>query len=75
MDKTDKVRELHDQLVAGVEALVDSDRWRAFLAVAPRFHRYSPTNVLLILLQAPHATRVAGYRRWQSLGRQVPKGA
>ena len=74
MAKTDKVRELHEQLVAGVEALVDSDRWRAFLAVAARFHRYSPTNVLLILLQAPYATRVAGYRRWQSLGRQVRKG-
>ncbi len=74
MPKADRIRELHDQLLAGVEALVDSDRWREFLAVAARFHRYSPTNVLLILLQAPHASRVAGYRRWQSLGRQVRKG-
>ena len=74
MPNTDKVRELHDQLLAGVEALVDSDRWRQFLAVTARFHRYSLNNVLLILLQAPHATRVAGYRRWQSLGRQVRKG-
>ena len=74
MAKTDKVREIHEQLLVGVEGLVDSNRWREFLAVAARFHRYSPTNVLLILLQAPHATRVAGYRRWQSLGRQVRKG-
>ena len=36
--------------------------------------RAFPTYVLLILLQAPHATRVAGYRRWQALGRQVRKG-
>ena len=71
---TNKVRALHDQLLANVEALVDSDQWRSFLAVAARFHRYSPTNVLLILAQAPHATRVAGYRRWQSLSRQVRKG-
>ncbi len=62
------------RLLAGVEALVDSDRWRQFLAVTARFHRYSLNNVLLILLQAPHATRVAGYRRWQSLGRQVRRG-
>ncbi len=54
--------------------LLDSQDWRAFLELAARFHRYSANNVLLILAQAPHATRVAGYRRWQSLGRQVRKG-
>src|SRR5436853_4113926 len=74
MPATDNLRALHDRLRTQVEALVDSDQWRSFLALAARFHRYSPTNVLLILLQAPHATRVAGYRRWQSLGRQVRKG-
>lgn len=73
-DPTVKVRELHERLVAGVEELVSSDRWQTFFATAARFHRYSATNVLLISLQAPHATRVAGYRRWQSLGRQVRKG-
>jgi hypothetical protein len=75
MPNTDKVRELHEQLLAGVEALADSDLWRQFLAVTARFHRYTLNNVLLILPQAPHATRVAGYRRWQSLGRQVRRGA
>ena len=74
MPNADKVRALHDQLLAKVETLVDSDQWRSFLTVAARFHRYSPANVLLILAQAPHATRVAGCRRWQSLGRQVRKG-
>jgi N-terminal domain of anti-restriction factor ArdC len=71
---TDKIRQLHETLLTQVQALVDGDDWREFLAVATRFHRYSANNVFLILAQRPDATRVAGYRRWQSLGRQVRKG-
>ena len=44
------------------------------LAVAGRFHRYSLNNVLLIHFQRPDATQVAGYRTWQSMGRQVRRG-
>jgi hypothetical protein len=44
------------------------------LAAAGRFHQYSFGNVLLILAQNPEETRVAGYRTWQSIGRQVRKG-
>jgi len=44
------------------------------LAAAARFHQYSFGNVLLILAQNPDATRPAGYRTWQSRGRQVRKG-
>ncbi len=43
-------------------------------ATAAKFHSYSLGNLLLIRLQAPQATRVAGFRSWQSLGRQVRKG-
>ncbi len=73
-DKADKAAQLHDRLLTQVQALLDGQDWKQFLAVAARFHRYSPNNVFLILAQAPNATRVAGYRRWQSLGRQVRKG-
>lgn len=45
------------------------------LEVAARFPRYSTNNQLLIYLQCPQATRVAGYRAWQRLGRQVRKGS
>ncbi len=72
--KADKAAQLHDRLLTQLQALLDGQAWKEFLAVAARFHRYSANNVLLILAQAPHATRVAGYRRWQSLGRQVRKG-
>ena len=71
----DKVRQLHDSLTAQVEALVSGEDWARFLTVASRFHRYSANNVWLIMAQRPDATRVAGYRSWQRLGRQVNKGA
>jgi hypothetical protein len=74
----DKQRErldaLKGQLVEGVRSLVDSDRWAEYLAMRARFHDYSTRNVWLILCQHPDATRVAGFKTWQSLGRQVRKG-
>src|SRR5918996_1541796 len=72
---TRSLEEIHDQLVAGIEGLVSSDEWRAMLEVSARFHNYSFNNQLLIYLQCPEATRVAGYRAWQRLGRQVCKGS
>ena len=57
-----------------VERLRSSDEWRAALAVRSRLHRYSFNNVLLIAVQRPDASMVAGYRKWQELGRQVRKG-
>ena len=68
------LQEIHGRLVAGIECLASSDEWRAMLEVSARFHRYSFNNQLLIYLQCPEATRVAGYRAWQRLGRQVRKG-
>jgi antirestriction protein ArdC len=65
---------IHRQLQSAVERLVDSGEWRAMLEVAARFHTYSTNNQLLIYLQYPQATRVAGYRAWQRLGHQVRKG-
>jgi len=70
----DKLAVLHEQISDGVAALVESQAWRAMLDTAAKFHSYSLGNLLLIALQAPQATRVAGFRSWQSLGRQVRKG-
>ncbi len=71
---SDKLLELHEQIAEGVAGLVGSDAWRAMLDTAAKFHSYSLGNLLLIGLQAPHATRVAGFGTWKSLGRQVGKG-
>lgn len=70
----DRLAAVHGQLTAAVDALVDGPAWRRMLEVAARFHRYSPNNVLLITLQRPDATQVAGYQTWKQLGRQVRKG-
>lgn len=62
------------QIETGVEALTSSDDWKNALAFAATFHRYSFNNLLLIWIQCPDATAVAGYRAWQAKGRQVRKG-
>jgi antirestriction protein ArdC len=72
--KSDKAAELHAQLEQDFAELVSGEQWAAMLATASRFHNYSAGNVMLILRQCPTATRVAGYRTWQSVGRQVRKG-
>jgi len=66
---------MHQQLSAGVNGLVNGDQWQAWLQVASRFHAYSFRNTMLIYLQDPEATAVAGYKAWQTaFGRQVNKG-
>lgn len=51
-----------------------SESLTAYLKAMGRFHRYSFNNVLLIMLQNPSATRVAGFGTWKKLGRSVNKG-
>jgi antirestriction protein ArdC len=73
-DDADRLTAIHAQLLDQVERLTTSAAWKATLQVAARFHSYSPNNVLLIAAQRPDATRVAGYRAWAQLGRQVRNG-
>jgi antirestriction protein ArdC len=70
-----KLKAAHDELEAGVAQLTNSAEWAAFLRTASRFHRYSLNNRLMIWLQNPGATQVAGYNTWLDLGYQVRKGA
>lgn len=63
-----------ERLEAGVSQITDGEEFRRYLQTAARFHHYSANNCLLILMQREDATRVAGYRAWQSIGRQVRKG-
>jgi len=68
--KTDVLERLRE----GVTNLTNSDQWMQWLDIQRRFHAYSWGNCLLIALQRPDATRIAGYRRWQEMGRHVLKG-
>lgn len=63
-----------DQLRQGVATLTSTDQWARWLRVQRRFHNYSWGNALLILMQCPDATQVAGYHTWKSVGRQVRRG-
>ena len=75
--KRDEVREIareaFERLLRDVEA-GKSDTLQAYLTAMGRFHRYSVGNAILIQLQKPNATHVAGFRAWQRLGRHVKKG-
>jgi len=69
-NKADVLQQLRD----GITALTDSAAWQRYLDVQRRFHQYSWGNCLLIAIQRPDATRVAGYHAWQKLNRQVNVG-
>lgn len=66
--------QLLEELGQHVETLRTTEGWQRWLELASRFRTYSLRNQLLILAQRPDATRVAGYRAWQALGRQVKRG-
>lgn len=71
----EKVQKLTDQLETGITELFNSERYAAYLSTMAKFHRYSFGNILLILLQCPGASQVAGYGDWKkNFGRQVKRG-
>ena len=70
----DKLRGAHDKLQSAVTEIVSGDDWKRMLKVASNFHRYSFNNHLMIFLQRPDATLVAGFHKWKSMGRFVKKG-
>jgi hypothetical protein len=67
-------RRLVETLERGFQQVQDGDEYRKYLNIVSRFHRYSTSNTMLIWLQSPDATHVAGFRTWLSLGRYVRKG-
>jgi antirestriction protein ArdC len=66
---SEAINQLAEALSAG-----HSEALTRYLAAMARFRTYSILNILLILKQCPNASRVAGYRTWQSFGRQVKQG-
>lgn len=72
--KSDRLQQAHERLTQAVESIISGDDWKRMLKVASKFHRYSFNNHLMIFLQRPDATAVAGFNKWKSLGRFVKKG-
>ncbi len=70
-----KVKEITDKLEEGLKELFESEKYRSYLSTMSKFHNYSFNNTLLIAMQKPEATLVAGYKAWQkNFNRHVNKG-
>lgn len=67
-------KEATKRIEAGVDEMFTSGQFTEYLDVMSRFHSYSYRNMLLIKHQLPEASRVAGYKTWQEIGRQVKHG-
>ena len=71
----EKLKEITDRLEQGIAELFDSERYREYLKVMSKFHNYSFNNTLLIAMQKPDASLVAGFSAWKNnFGRNVMKG-
>ena len=64
-DTEGKVKEVTERLEAGVRELFESERYQAYLKAMSKFHDYSLNNTLLILMQKPDASLVAGFGKWR----------
>ena len=78
-DKKPSNRERIKEIVTGIEAniqdLFQSDKFADYLRTMSRFHSYSYNNTILIHMQMPSATHVAGFNKWKNqFGRHVKKG-
>ena len=71
----EKLKEITDRLEQGITELFESERYKEYLRVMSKFHNYSFNNTLLIAMQKPDASLVAGFSAWKNnFGRNVIKG-
>ena len=71
----EKVAEITDKLESGIKELFSSEKFKSYLNTMSKFHNYSFNNTLLIAMQKPDATLVAGFNAWKNnFGRNVNKG-
>ena len=71
----EKLKEITDRLEQGIAELFDSERYREYLKVMSKFHNYSFRNTVLIAMQKPDASLVAGFSAWKNnFERNVMKG-
>ena len=71
----ERLREITDGIEQGIKELFESEKYMRYLSVMSRFHRYSVNNTMLIYMQKPDATLVAGYNKWKAqFERHVKKG-
>ena len=69
-----QIKETTDKLETGIRDFLSSDKFQDYLKVMSRFHNYSYSNSLLIAMQKPDATLVAGFGKWKSMERYPMRG-
>lgn len=74
-NKTKKVKEAFEKIVQGATNIISSGKYEEFLKFSKNFHDYSIGNRILIYSQMRNATQVAGFKKWESMGRKLKKGA
>lgn len=71
----DKVKEITDKLESGIKELFEGEKFKEYLDTMSKFHNYSFNNTMLIAMQKPDATLVAGFNSWKNkFERSVNKG-
>ena len=71
----ERLKEITDSIETGIKELFESDKYMQYLKTMSRFHSYSLNNTLLIAMQKPDATLVAGFNKWRDqFSRYVNKG-
>ena len=73
-DRKERMDKLTEMLENGVKEVFSDGRYAEWLKTMSQFHHYSFRNQMLIHLQKPEATYVAGFNKWKSLGRSINKG-
>ena len=74
-NQKDRLKEITDRLEQGILEVFESERYKEYLRVMSKFHHYSFNNTMLIALQKPDASLIAGFSAWKnSHGRTVKKG-
>ena len=74
-NNAERMKEITDRLEAGIQALFESEQYKAYLTAMSKFHNYSFDNTLLIAMQKPDASLVAGFGKWRDdFERHVKRG-
>ena len=70
----ERLQEITAGIEQGIKEVFESEKYMRYLSVMSKFHRYSVNNTMLIYMQKPDATLVAGYNKWQQFERHVKRG-
>lgn len=75
LSQSQQIKEITEKLEQGISNLFNSETYKKYLQTMSKFTSYSLNNTLLIAMQKPDATTVAGFSTWQKMNRHIVKGS